>query len=108
MVKRKDPNGEPFEATLWHNVVSFGKTAENASKIVTKGSKIYLDGTLDYQEYQDSTGGQKLSTKIIINDFSVISKSEYQQSRDSLESVGNKRKADFDKPLFETDDGIPF
>ncbi len=49
-----------------------------------------------------------MTTKIIINDFSVISKSDYQQSRDSLESVGNKRKTDFDKPLFETDDDMPF
>ncbi len=108
MVKKKDPNGAYFESTLWHNLVSFGKLAENIEKTVKKGSKIYVDGTIDYQEYVDSAGSQKLSTKIIINDFSVISKSEYQQLRDSLESVGNKKKADFDKPLFETDDGIPF
>jgi single-strand DNA-binding protein len=98
MVKRKDPNGEPFEATLWHNVVAFGKTAENASKIVTKGSKIYLDGTLDYQEYQDSTGGQKLSTKIMLNDFSILQKPE--------ERMGNvaPRKT----VTNEIYDGIPF
>jgi single-strand DNA-binding protein len=108
MVKKKDPNGAYFESTLWHNLVSFCKLAENIEKTVRKGSKIYVDGTIDYQEYQDSNGSQKLSTKIIINDFSVISKSEYQQSRDSLESLGNKRKTDFDKPFFETDDDIPF
>jgi len=108
MVKKKDPNGAYFESTLWHNLVSFGKLAENIEKTVHKGSKIYVDGTIDYQEYVDSAGSQKLSTKIIINDFSVISKSEYQQSRDSLESLGNKKKADFDKPLFDIDDDIPF
>ena len=40
MTKKKDPNGEPFEATLWHNVVCFGKTAENVSKTVTENCVI--------------------------------------------------------------------
>jgi single-strand DNA-binding protein len=104
MTKKKDPNGEQYEATLWHNVVCFGKTAENVSKTVTKGSKIYIDGTIDYQEYKDSQGTSKLATKIICNDFSVVSKSEYKQSQEQLESRGNKRHTD---DLFLNDD-IPF
>jgi single-strand DNA-binding protein len=104
MVKKKDPNGEYFDATLWHNVVAFGKLAEAIQKSVTKGSKIFLDGTIDYQEYQDSAGTQKLSTKILVNDYSVISKSEYQQSKQQLENFGNKKMNKDD--LF--DDGIPF
>lgn len=104
MVKKKDPNGEYFDATLWHNVVAFGKLAEAIQKTVFKGSKIYLDGTIDYQEYQDSNGGQKLSTKVLVGDYSVIAKSEYQQSKEQLESIGNK------KPYHNNmiDDGIPF
>jgi single-strand DNA-binding protein len=62
MVKKKDPNGAYFESTLWHNLVSFGKLAENIQKTVTKGSKIYVDGTIDYQEYQDSNGVSKMTT----------------------------------------------
>ena len=104
MVRKKNPNGEYYEATLWHNVVGFGKLAENIQKTVTKGSKIYLDGTIDYQEYQANDGTQKTSTKIIINDFSVIAKSEYQQSKEQLESVGNKKP----NRLFDIDDDLPF
>jgi len=104
MARKKNPNGEFFETTLWHNAIGFGKLAENIQKTVTKGSKIYLDGTIDYQEYQGSDGTQKTSTKIIINDFSVIAKSEYQQSKEQLESVGNKKP----DRLFEIDDDLPF
>jgi single-stranded DNA-binding protein len=78
--------------------VAFGKTAENVSKIVIKGSKIYLDGSLDYQEYQDSTGGQKLSTKIMLNDFSILQKPE-----ERLGNVAPKKTVTND--LF---DGMPF
>lgn len=107
MVKRKDPNGAYFDSTLWHNLVGFGKVAENIEKTVTKGSKIYVDGTIDYQEYQDSNGAQKLSTKVIINDYSVVSKSEYQQSKAHSESFGNKKVSN---NLFESDldSDIPF
>jgi single-strand DNA-binding protein len=106
-VKKKDPNGQFFDATLWHNVIGFGKLAENIEKTVSKASKIYIDGTIDYQEYQDSNGTSKLSTKILINDYSVIAKSEYQQSKDSLESFGNKKVSN---DLFATDldNDIPF
>ena len=104
MVRKKNPNGEYFEQTLWHNVIGFGKLAENIQRTVTKGSKIYLDGTIDYQEYQANDGTQKTATKIIINDFSVISKSEYQQSKEQLESVGNKKS----DRLFDIDDDLPF
>jgi len=104
MTRKKDPNGEYFEATLWHNVVAFGKLAEAIQKTVFKGSKIFLDGTIDYQEYQDSTGGQRLSTKVLVNDYSVISKSEYQHSKAQLENRGNKKPASDN--FF--DDDMPF
>jgi single-strand DNA-binding protein len=94
MAKRKSPNGDPVDVTLWHNVVAFGKQADNIQKIVAKGSKIYIDGTIDYQEYQDNQGNKKMATKIICNDFSAVSKSEYQQSKAQLESVGNKKTED--------------
>lgn len=106
-VKKKDPNGQFFDATLWHNVIAFGKLAENIEKTVVKASKIYIDGAIDYQEYVDSNGSQRLSTKILINDYSVVSKSEYQQSKEHLESFGNKKVS---SDLFATDlsDDIPF
>lgn len=103
MTKKKDPNGNSFDATLWHNIVAFGKVAENMQKSVTKGAKIYIDGTIDYQEWIDSNSEKRLTTKIIVNDFSVISKSEYQQSKEQLSNVGNKVKKD---DFF--DDDMPF
>lgn len=104
MVRKKDPNGAYFEATLWHNAVAFGKVAENIEKAVFKGSKIYIDGTIDYQEYIGTEGDKRLSTKVIINDFSVISKSDYQQAKASdKETFGNKKPSD---SFF--DDDMPF
>lgn len=92
MIRKKSPNGDPVEHTLWHNIVCFGKPAENAQKIVVKGSKLYLDGTIDYQEYIDQQGNKKTSTKIIMNDFSVIANKPQTQA--AAESIGNTKQAD--------------
>jgi len=95
MSKKKDPNGQYFESTIWHNVIAFGKVAENIEKTVTKGAKIYLEATIDYQEYLDSQGQKKISTKLIVNDFSVLAKSEYQQAKIAdRETAGNIRTRD--------------
>ena len=100
-IKRKSPNGDAVEATLWHNCVCFGRAAENAAKYIVKGSKLYADGTIDYQEYQDSNNTQKLSTKIIVQDFSVLTKSEQSVNgnmtsrQSSAESKSNMDDSDF-------------
>ena len=104
--KKKDPNGAFFDSTLWHNAIAFGKLAENIEKTVTKAAKIYIDGTIDYQEYVDSNGTQKLSTKILINDFSVVSKTEYTQAKEQSQSYGNRRDEKYQDTRL--DDDIPF
>lgn len=58
--------------TQWHNCVAFGKLAEIIELYVFKGSKIYLEGTIDYSQYQ-SEGVTKYVTKIIASEISLLS-----------------------------------
>lgn len=41
-----DQNNNKVEQTEFHNVVSFGKQAENISKFFIKGQEIYIEGRL--------------------------------------------------------------
>ena len=43
----KDKNGEWKDKTEWHNVVVFGKTAENCAKFLQKGSLVYVEGKIE-------------------------------------------------------------
>lgn len=95
MTRRKDLSGEVVDKTLWHNVVAFGKLAENIQKTVTKGAKIYIEGTIDYQEYTSNDGVQKVSTKIIIVDYSVVSKAEYTQASESHAKKPSAEASDY-------------
>ena len=52
------------EVTEWHNVTTFGKTAELAAKYLAKGSQVYIEGRLQTRKYEKD-GEQRYSTSII-------------------------------------------
>ncbi len=74
--KRKDKD----EITQWHNCVAFGKLGEIVAQYVVKGSKLYLEGTISYQTY-DKEGEKRYATKIVVNDVSMLSSAQGQDSK---------------------------
>ncbi len=42
----KDKNGEWQDRTDWHDIVAWGKLAEYVGDNVTKGAKVYVEGSL--------------------------------------------------------------
>lgn len=62
--KFKDRNGEMQEATEWHTVAFFGKTAEICGQYLKKGSQVYVEGSLRTRKWQDKEGNDRYSTEI--------------------------------------------
>lgn len=62
--KWKDANGEQKEKTEWHRIVAWGKTAENAQKYLSKGSKIYVEGPIETRSWEDKDGVTRYTTEI--------------------------------------------
>ncbi|MDD5389906.1 MAG: single-stranded DNA-binding protein [Gallionellaceae bacterium] len=62
--KFKDRNGEMQEATEWHSVAFFGKTAEICGQYLKKGSQIYVEGSLRTRKWQDKDGNDRYTTEI--------------------------------------------
>ncbi|MCH2046125.1 MAG: single-stranded DNA-binding protein [Saprospiraceae bacterium] len=58
--------------TLWHEIVAFGKTAELALKLLKKGSKVFLEGKLNYNVYEDKDGKKRSKACIILEQFLLI------------------------------------
>jgi single-strand DNA-binding protein len=68
----KDKEGTWQDRTEWHNLVAFGKVAEIIRDYVKKGSKLYVEGSLRTQSWDDKTSGQKrYKTEIVVNDLSL-------------------------------------
>jgi single-strand DNA-binding protein len=55
------------ERTDWHNVVVWGKRGEALGKILTKGSPIFIEGSLRTSSYDDREGNKRYKTEVIAN-----------------------------------------
>lgn len=72
-----------YGVTNWHNCVAFGHTGNAIFKYLHKGSKIFLEGRVDYREYEKD--GRKLwSTQIVVNNFQFLDAKE--KENDGYES----------------------
>ena len=70
---RDKQTGENKEATEWHTVVVFGRTAEVAQQYLRKGSQVFIEGRLRTRKWQDkSTGADRYSTEIVANDMQML------------------------------------
>lgn len=67
----KDKNsGDRKEKTEWHRVVIFNEPlAKIAEQYVKKGSKIYVEGSLQTRKWTDKDGGERYSTEIVLQAF---------------------------------------
>jgi single-strand DNA-binding protein len=60
-----DRNKARQERTEWHNVVIWGKRAEALSKIISKGTRIFIEGGLRTSSYDDRDGNKRYRTEIV-------------------------------------------
>ncbi len=56
--------GEQKEKTEWHRVVFFNRLAEIVNEYLKKGSKIYVEGSLQTRKWQDKSGQDRYTTEI--------------------------------------------
>lgn len=68
----KDAEGATQERTEWHNIVAWRKLAEICGEYLKKGSKIYLEGRIQYRTYDDKNGVKRYVTEIVMNDMVML------------------------------------
>ena len=77
----------------FYPVVLFGKRVEALQKYLLKGTKIVIDGQIDYISIQDDEGNWKNYFQIIANDIDIVKFVEVQEEKKS----NNKYKKNFRK-----------
>ena len=70
----RDKNtGERKEKTEWHRVVIFSEgLCRVAEQYLKKGSKVYLEGSLQTRKWQDQQGQDKYSTEVVLQGFNSV------------------------------------
>ena len=71
----KDANGVRQEKTDYHNIVVWGKTAENVATYMKKGSQILVEGRMETRSWDDAaTNTKKYRTEVIADTVQFGSK----------------------------------
>jgi single-strand DNA-binding protein len=67
---RDKGTGERREKTEWHRVVIFNEgLCRIAEQYLKKGSKVYLEGSLQTRKWQDQSGQDKYTTEVVLQGF---------------------------------------
>jgi single-strand DNA-binding protein len=66
----KDKDGNRQERTEWHNVVIFNEAlGKVAASYLRKGSKAYIEGSLQTRKWTDQSGSDRYTTEIVLQKF---------------------------------------
>jgi single-strand DNA-binding protein len=66
----KDKNGAKQEATEFHNIVAFGRTAEVIAQYCKKGRPIFVEGRIQTRSWEGKEDGKKqYRTEIVVDNF---------------------------------------
>jgi single-strand DNA-binding protein len=122
-----DQAGVKQEKTEWHKCVVWNtkssQLADIVEKYVKKGDKLYVEGRIEYRQWQDKEGQTRYTTEINVRELLMLggsrggsdSDSEAPRARSAGAAAGAaKGKAggeefeDFPGALEDEDDDLPF
>jgi len=68
----KDNQGQKQEKTQWHRVVFFNKLAEIVGQYLHKGSQVYVEGTMEYRDYEDTQGIKRYVSEVKAREMQML------------------------------------
>ena len=71
--KWKDKQGERQEKTSWHRIKFWGRQAEIVAQYVKRGSKLLVEGRIEYGEYTNKDDEVVKTTEIVASSMEFLS-----------------------------------
>ncbi len=102
--KWKDKDGNMQDKTEWHNIVVWGRMAENAKEYLAKGRQVYIEGRIQTRSWDDKDGNKKYMTEIVTQNMQFLGSRGDQGSAPSAPPPSAPQPAD----LAGEDDDLPF
>ena len=100
--KYTDRDGEKKEKTEWHDCVLWGKRASTLSEYLTKGTQLFVEGSMETQKWKDKDGKDHRRTVIKVGEVKFIGGNGNGQRRerddDAEERAAFSERAGLDKP----------
>ena len=123
-----DASGAKQEKTEWHRCVVWNtkgsQLADIVEKYVKKGDKLYVEGRIEYRQWQDKDGQTRYSTEINVRELIMLGGGRGASGGDFDSDSGARRSSaaaakakapaggedfeDFPSALTDEDDDLPF
>ena len=107
----KDKNGQKQEAAEFHNIVVFGRQAENVAQYIHKGDALYVEGRLQTRSWEQE-GQKKYRTEIVAERVQFGSKGMGRPAGapgEEPRQSGNQKEDEIDYPVEDINpEDIPF
>lgn len=101
----------PQERTEWHNIVVWGKSAENCGQYLKKGRQVYVEGAIRSRSYDAKDGTKRSVTEIVtqrVQFLGVKPTGTGSTAQDNTDGFSGSEGADFPDAPGVTGDDIPF
>lgn len=74
-------DGDEHKQTNWHRVVIFGKLAEIMANMIRKGTRLYLEGSMETRSWEQN-GDKRYTTEVVVRPYegNVTLVSDYESS----------------------------
>ncbi len=97
--------GETQDATEFHEIVVWGKLAEIAQQVLSKGKKAYIEGRMQTRTWDAPDGAKRQRTEIIAENLIALSPRGENESMPAMPTGESKTtKA---KPASEPQNNVP-
>ena len=125
------PSGDRQEKTEWHRCVVWNskvsQLADIVEKYVKKGDKLYVEGRIEYRQWQDKDGQTRYSTEINVRELIMLgggrgggdhdaeggpgmsrSRAPAERAKSTAGNSSGDDFEDFPGALNDEDDDLPF
>ena len=102
--------GERKEQTEWHNIVLQNKLGEIAQQYLRKGSKVYIEGSLNTRKWTDQNGQERYTTQIKGQQMQMLDSANgnnQQQAQPQQQPKPTYAKNPQAQPPAQLDDDLP-
>lgn len=97
----KDKQGQKQERTEWVNVSCFGKIAEICGQYLLKGSKVMVSGKMKTDKWQDQSGNDRYTTKIMLRDMNMLDSRAEGQAQPANQQAPQQQQQPQQQPQYQ-------
>lgn len=101
--------GDPQEKTEWHRVVCWDKLAEICERYLSKGDRVYVEGRIEYRQWEGQDGQTRYTTEIRAREMIMLGSGGGRESYESPSRAPERSEfSEFSNRSMAGEDDLPF